>query len=108
MNFTGKSVIVTGATSGIGRAAAEAFGREGASVVVVGRKETMVAEVVRAIETAGGRALPCAADITAHDAPIRFVAVAVDGVGGIDVLVIAVGILEAGTLDGIFDDSRIR
>src|SRR5947207_1698731 len=105
MNFTGKSVIVTGATSGIGRAAAEAFGREGASVVVVGRKETMVAEVVRAIETAGGRALPCAADITAHDAPTRIVAAAVEGFGGLDVLVNAAGIIAAAPLDATTDET---
>jgi len=105
MNFTGKTVIVTGATSGIGRAAADAFAREGASVVVVGRKVTMVSEVVRAIETAGGRALPCAADITGHDAPTRIVAAAVDTFGGLDVLVNAAGMIATATLDATTDET---
>ena len=53
MTFTGKSVIVTGATSGIGRAAAEAFGRERASIVIVGRNETVLGEVAAAVRAAG-------------------------------------------------------
>ena len=105
MTFSGKTVIVTGATSGIGRAAAEAFGRDGASVVVVGRKDTVVADVVSAIVAAGGRAAPCVADITANDAPARIVRAAVDASGGLDVLVNAAGIITTATLDATTDES---
>ena len=45
MSFADKTIIVTGATSGIGRAAARAFGGNRGSVVVVGRQETELAEV---------------------------------------------------------------
>ena len=55
MSFHGKVVIVTGATSGIGRATAEAFAREGASLVLVGRDESGLAEAATAIRLAGGR-----------------------------------------------------
>jgi NAD(P)-dependent dehydrogenase (short-subunit alcohol dehydrogenase family) len=48
MSFDGKAVIVTGATSGIGRATAEAFGAAGASLVVVGRDYAALEDVARA------------------------------------------------------------
>ena len=53
--FHRKAVIVTGATSGIGRAAAEGFVREGASVVVVGRDEAALRDVVDSAPGASGR-----------------------------------------------------
>ena len=104
MSFHGKTVIVTGATSGIGRATAEAFGREGAAVVLVGRDETALAAAVRSISDAGGRAEACQADVTAADAPERVVRAALGAFGGLDVLVNAAGIIVGGTLEATTDD----
>jgi NAD(P)-dependent dehydrogenase (short-subunit alcohol dehydrogenase family) len=103
MSFAGKTVIVTGSTSGIGRATAEAFGREGASVVIVGRSEEGLAQVAAQITADGGRALAVAADLTGSDAPVRIVRGAVDEFGGLDVLVNAAGIIASGTLQATTD-----
>src|SRR4051812_44796935 len=54
MGFRGKIVVVTGATSGIGRAAAEAFARDHASIVLVGRNESVLNEVSGVVRAAGG------------------------------------------------------
>lgn len=104
MTFSGKSVIVTGATSGIGRAAAEAFGREGASVVLVGRSESGLTDAAAAVRAAGGKPTPCRADVTADDSPDRIVKTALDAFGGIDVVVNAAGVIASGALEATTDD----
>jgi NAD(P)-dependent dehydrogenase (short-subunit alcohol dehydrogenase family) len=104
MSFSGKSVIVTGATSGIGRATSEAFGREGASVVVVGRDEGALAETANAVRLAGGRPVMCRADVTADEAPAHVVKAAVDAFGGIDVLVNAAGVIASAPLETTTDE----
>ena len=63
-SFTGKVAFVTGAANGIGRAAALAFAREGASVVVADVSEQGNQETARMIEEAGGRALAVRCDVT--------------------------------------------
>ncbi len=56
LRFDGKVVVVTGSTSGIGRATAVAFAQAGASVVVSGRREREGRETVRRAEAVGGQA----------------------------------------------------
>jgi NAD(P)-dependent dehydrogenase (short-subunit alcohol dehydrogenase family) len=63
-SMTGKIAIVTGASSGIGRAAAIAFGKAGAKVVVVARREDKGKETVRLVNTAGSEAMFIQADVT--------------------------------------------
>src|SRR5438046_9274564 len=106
MSFNGKTVIVTGSTSGIGRAAAEAFGRKGASVVLVGRQEDVLTDVAGAVRGAGGQTVSCRADVTTADAPERIVKTALDAFGGIDVMVDAAGVIASGTLRATSDEGR--
>ena len=104
MSFAGKTIVVTGATSGIGRASAEAFGRDGGSLVLVGRQEGALAEAAAAVRAAGGRAVTCSADLTATDAPERIVNAALTAFGHLDVLVNAAGVIATGALEATTDE----
>lgn len=94
--FTGKSVLVTGAGSGIGRALALAFAAEGASVTVAGRTEGPLAETVALIEQAGGNALAVTADVSSSDDVRALVARAVERFGTLDVAVNNAGVFRGG------------
>ena len=65
--LSGQRALVTGGTSGIGRATAEALAREGARVLISGRSEARGAEVVSAIEAGGGEAEFVRADLESPD-----------------------------------------
>jgi len=87
IDLTGKRVVLTGASTGIGAAAAELFAREGATVVVVARRQDLLDAVVQRVAAQGGSALalPCnLSDLAAVDALVKTVE---DRLGGVDVLV---------------------
>jgi NAD(P)-dependent dehydrogenase (short-subunit alcohol dehydrogenase family) len=92
MSFEGRTVLVTGSTSGIGRAAAEQFGNAGAHVIVTGRDEMRGREVVDAITSAGGEGHFIAADLSAPDGARNLAQAA----GDVDVLVNNAGIFPFG------------
>ena len=103
MLFRDKTIIVTGATSGIGRAPARAFGREGGRIVLVGRDAAALGQAAEEVRADGGAALACEADLTVADAPERIVATAIDAWKRIDVLVNAAGIIAAAPLASTTD-----
>lgn len=91
--LTGKVVLITGASSGIGRATAIEMGRQGASVVVnyIGQPDP-AREVVQQIEAAGSRAMAIQADVSKSDQVRRMIQETVGQLGKIDVLVNNAGI----------------
>lgn len=95
----GKTVVVTGATSGIGRATAVRFAAEGANVVAVGRNQTALMEVKSEIDSSGARCFALTADMARDAAANDIVGQAVKQFGGIDVLVNAAGHISSGTIE---------
>ena len=83
--FDGKVVAITGATSGIGRAAALAFAAEGGKVAFCGRRSALGQEVEREIKAAGGEALYVKADVLVEDEVRAFIDAAVGAYGRLDV-----------------------
>jgi NAD(P)-dependent dehydrogenase (short-subunit alcohol dehydrogenase family) len=98
------TAIVTGATSGIGRATARRLAADGYSVLAVGRDEQALADVCREIMQGGGQAAAEQADVTSAGAPAAIVRAALGAFGGIDALVNAAGIIATGSVEDTTDE----
>jgi len=99
-DLTGKTAVVAGGTSGIGRTLALGLADAGADVVVIGRRENLVHDVATEIEARGGRTLRMAADVTSRDSLQRVCDACVQTLGRVDILVAAAGVsLRVGTLE---------
>jgi NAD(P)-dependent dehydrogenase (short-subunit alcohol dehydrogenase family) len=85
--FEGRTAIVTGGGSGLGRAIALELARLGAAVVVAGRREEPLAETVKLVEQAGGRAHAQPTDVREPEAVDALIAAAVERFDRVDVLV---------------------
>ncbi|HZB93174.1 MAG TPA: glucose 1-dehydrogenase [Stellaceae bacterium] len=84
MEFNGKSVVITGAAGGIGGAAARAFGRGGAQLLLVDRDTAAGEKLAGALREAGGEARFVAADVTRASEVAAYVKAALDAYGRID------------------------
>jgi NAD(P)-dependent dehydrogenase (short-subunit alcohol dehydrogenase family) len=81
----GKTALIVGASSGIGRATALLFANEGANVVVTARRQDELDDLVDAIESNGGRAAALAGDVTDEEFAAASVALAESRFGGLDI-----------------------
>ena len=84
--LTGKVIIVTGASAGIGEAAARAFGRAGAKVVLAARRAERLERLAAEIRAEGGTALPIPTDVTNTNQIENLVRATLEAYGRIDVL----------------------
>jgi NAD(P)-dependent dehydrogenase (short-subunit alcohol dehydrogenase family) len=97
--FSNKVVVVTGATSGIGRATSLEFAKAGANVAIVGRNENALAQVTADIREKGGTPLAIRADLFSEEESAQVIAKTVEVFGGIDVLINVAGHIASGTIE---------
>jgi NAD(P)-dependent dehydrogenase (short-subunit alcohol dehydrogenase family) len=96
-----KAVVVTGATSGMGRATALLFAREGASIVASGRDEVRGRSVVDEIESEGGRAVFVKGDVVSPETNVELVETCARLYGGLDSVVSCAGMLGLGSVTDV-------
>ncbi len=104
MRLANKVALITGGTSGIGRATALLFAREGARVVITGRNEERGRQVVEEIQKAGGSALFIRSDVRLAEECRRAVEDTVRGFGPIDILFNNAGIYFPNTVAGCSEE----
>lgn len=98
LGLEGKVAVVTGASMGIGRATAELFAREGASLVICARGAEALDKAAAELESLGGKVVSVKADMSKQADIDRFIETAVEKMGGIDILVNNVGDATRGTI----------
>jgi len=108
MRFKGARALVTGASSGIGRAIAVEFAREGADVCIAARRADRLEEVASGVRALGRRAVVSVCDVT-READVRAtVAAAVAALGGLDAVVANAGIGVTGHFEKLTADDFRR
>jgi NAD(P)-dependent dehydrogenase (short-subunit alcohol dehydrogenase family) len=98
-SFKGKTVIVTGASSGIGRATAKAFSRHAANVVAFARTQDRLESLVKDCGTDQGKVQTFCGNVTKESDRQKLIETALNNFGRIDALVNAAGIIANGTIE---------
>jgi NAD(P)-dependent dehydrogenase (short-subunit alcohol dehydrogenase family) len=93
--FAGKTVLITGAGTGMGRAAAIRLAQEGADLVLLGRRRGPLETLADELSSGGAKALAISCDISREDEIANAIATAVDRFGGLDAVFANAGILGA-------------
>ncbi len=107
-NIEGKVVVITGASSGLGEAAARHLASQGAKVVLGARRAERLEALVKEIEAAGGTARALAVDVTDRAQVANLVDTAVQGFDRIDVLINNAGIMPLSALESLKVDEWDR
>ena len=102
----GKTALVTGASSGLGRATAVALARAGADVALVARGANELEETGEEVSKTGRRVLALPADLAREEVAVAAVGRAVEALGRVDVLVNAAGIDVPGTVEELDVEGR--
>jgi NAD(P)-dependent dehydrogenase (short-subunit alcohol dehydrogenase family) len=106
--LSGKVALITGGGTGIGRATALAFAREGASVAVAGRRLEKLKEVIGEIEKQGGKAIALECDVTRSAQVERTVEETAKRFGKLNVLVNNAGMVHVSTVESISEEEWDR
>lgn len=101
--FKGKTVVITGASSGIGKALAYEFAACGANIVMGARHEDKLVEIAEDLKKRGASVAYCVTDVTVEDDCRKLIVTAVGNFGGIDILICNAGI----SMRAIFDDVEL-
>jgi NADP-dependent 3-hydroxy acid dehydrogenase YdfG len=107
MTLTGRVALVTGASSGIGAAAAEALAAAGATVALAARRADRLDSLVSKIEKAGGQAIALPGDIIDEQVAQGVVTETLRRLGRIDILVNSAGVIDSGGVENA-DTARYR
>lgn len=100
-NITGKTVVITGASSGMGAAAARHLAEKGAAVFLGARRTDRIEALVAEITDAGGKAIAVATDVTKREDLLRLVDAAVDTYGRVDVIINNAGVMPLSPLERV-------
>lgn len=104
MNLRGRSILLTGGGSGIGRSLALGVADQQVRLTLVGRRRDPLEEVAEQARSAGSKVHVIAADLTAKGAPAVVIAEATEAFGGLDVLVNNAGNVRAGRLEQVSEE----
>lgn len=106
MRLKGKNIVVTGASSGMGKAIVERFVKEGANVVAVARRQERLEELACSLEGEAGKVVVYVGDVSKPEVNSGMIDAAVQAFGSLDVLVNNAGIMDDMSPVGDFTDAK--